>query len=317
MHIKRNLLKSFSFILGVLVCVGWISSLAAAAGTVSDMAEEKDETAHLMTVVSNFEFQPTLLDEPTVEQIAANSAVGLSATTLEEGWAFIPEGEGVDETSEVENHAAHNLPFECKPLGAMKIVAHNQRSNGERTRNRNGMTVTINPNLVPYGSIVYIEGLGFRYNQAGTYSDDTSNVYVYFSDSEEVETWNEKEANIYLVNNNANMDLANSDLVETVSKGDFKLTAYCPCSICCGCYGAAPQNKFGSIGTYVYEGTTIAVDPSVIPYGSLVYIEGIGLRFAADCGGAIKTNRIDMYFASHEDAEEFGVQNHNIMLVKY
>ena len=61
-------------------------------------------------------------------------------------------------------------------------------------------------------------------------------------------------------------------------------------------------------GTIPAEGRTIAVDPSVIPYGTQVYIDGYGVYVAEDCGGAIKGNRIDMYFESHQAACQFGVQ---------
>lgn len=46
----------------------------------------------------------------------------------------------------------------------------------------------------------------------------------------------------------------------------------------------------------------IAVDPSVIPLGSRVYIEGVGIRIAADTGGAIKGNFIDIYYDSDNPA---------------
>ncbi|MHA0857599.1 3D domain-containing protein [Paenibacillus sp. CMAA1364] len=62
-------------------------------------------------------------------------------------------------------------------------------------------------------------------------------------------------------------------------------------------------------GTRVTEGRTIAVDKNVIPMGWWVYIEGIGFRRAEDTGGAIKGNKIDVYYDSLQNARNFGRKN--------
>lgn len=89
--------------------------------------------------------------------------------------------------------------------------------------------------------------------------------------------------------------------------GEFKLTAYCPCVKCCG-----KSDGITATGTLAEEGRTIAVDPRVIPYGSTVtlyYEDGTVHTYTAeDCGGAIKENRIDVFFDDHQAALEFGVQ---------
>jgi uncharacterized protein YabE (DUF348 family)/3D (Asp-Asp-Asp) domain-containing protein len=59
-------------------------------------------------------------------------------------------------------------------------------------------------------------------------------------------------------------------------------------------------------GTRVTEGRTIAVDKNVIPLGWWVYIEGLGFRRAEDTGGAIKGNKIDVYYESLSAANNFG-----------
>lgn len=88
--------------------------------------------------------------------------------------------------------------------------------------------------------------------------------------------------------------------------GDFSLTAYCPCTICCDQWGGSPIGKTTAIGVGAYSGITFAVDPNKIPYGTTLYIEGVGVGKATDCGGAIKGNRIDVYFADHKEALNFG-----------
>lgn len=98
----------------------------------------------------------------------------------------------------------------------------------------------------------------------------------------------------------------------------FTCTAYCSCRICCGSY--SPEVRGGvahtATGTVPEEGRTIAVDPSVIPYGTKVYIDGMGIFTAEDCGGAIKGNHIDIYFGTHEGAKQFGTQRLYVTIVK-
>jgi len=50
----------------------------------------------------------------------------------------------------------------------------------------------------------------------------------------------------------------------------------------------------------------IAVDPGVIPLGSKVYVDGYGYAIASDTGGAIKGNKIDVFFPSKSDAYRWG-----------
>jgi 3D (Asp-Asp-Asp) domain-containing protein len=44
----------------------------------------------------------------------------------------------------------------------------------------------------------------------------------------------------------------------------------------------------------------------VIKLGTYVYVEGYGFAIAADTGGAIKGNRIDLCFNSRREALNFG-----------
>lgn len=101
---------------------------------------------------------------------------------------------------------------------------------------------------------------------------------------------------------------------ELISLGEFKLTAYCSCRRCCGIWAEnrpvdsnGNELVYGVSGELLRAGYSVAVDTSVIPYGTVLVINGQEYE-AVDCGGAVNGNHIDVYFSEHEDAVEFGVQ---------
>lgn len=85
------------------------------------------------------------------------------------------------------------------------------------------------------------------------------------------------------------------------SLGVFKITYYCPCSSCSDGYGSMT-----STGVIAQPNHTIAVDPSVIPYGTRVAIDGT-VYVAEDCGGGVNGNHIDIYVTHHSNIPVQGV----------
>lgn len=63
--------------------------------------------------------------------------------------------------------------------------------------------------------------------------------------------------------------------------------------------------------------STIAVDPNVIPLGTKVYVSGYGIAIAADTGGAIKGNIIDVYLNTHEECISWGRRNVTVQILEY
>ncbi len=111
--------------------------------------------------------------------------------------------------------------------------------------------------------------------------------------------------------------LVNMLFVNNVKADVFKATAYCSCVKCCDkdpsdkWYGITASGKRAKWGT-------IAVDRKVIKLGSKLRIDGFPdtIFRAEDVGGAIKGNRIDVWFPSHKEALQFGVKNIVIQVVR-
>ncbi len=92
--------------------------------------------------------------------------------------------------------------------------------------------------------------------------------------------------------------------------GTFNATAYCGCASCCGSAGGHTAS-----GTTPRAGRTIATDPSVIPLGSKVLIDGKEY-VAEDTGGAIGGKRVDIFFSSHSAALQFGRRSVEVSIKK-
>ncbi|MGL4772000.1 MAG: 3D domain-containing protein [Clostridium sp.] len=95
--------------------------------------------------------------------------------------------------------------------------------------------------------------------------------------------------------------------MQTISRGGinvpFKKELVCEATAYSGHNATATGRK----PVYNPNGlSTIAVDPSVIPLGSKVYVDGYGYAIAADTGGAIKGNKIDVFLNSDAACRSWG-----------
>ncbi len=102
--------------------------------------------------------------------------------------------------------------------------------------------------------------------------------------------------------NKANQVTTRSESIPRDNNGwvKFVATAYCGCSKCCG-----KSTGITASGTKATQGKTVAM-PSFYKFGTKIEIQGMGTYIVEDRGGAIKGNRIDIFFSSHKQALNFG-----------
>lgn len=107
----------------------------------------------------------------------------------------------------------------------------------------------------------------------------------------------------------ANEEADSKESSSVRSLGVFKTTGYCPCKNCSGGWG-----RHTSTGTVATAGRTVAVDPSVVPYGSKIMINGV-IYTAEDKGGGVRGHHIDIFYDTHSESRHHGVQNTEVFLV--
>lgn len=70
-------------------------------------------------------------------------------------------------------------------------------------------------------------------------------------------------------------------------------------------------------GAPVQAGVTVAADPDILPLGSAVYIEGVGLRYIQDTGSAVKGKALDVAVDTHSEALTWsGYGTHRVWLLE-
>lgn len=90
-----------------------------------------------------------------------------------------------------------------------------------------------------------------------------------------------------------------------VSLGTFKLTAYCPCTKCCG-----KNDGITASGTVATQGRTVACNS--LPAGTEVIINE--KRYIVEDTGNMGDEVIDIFFNNHQDALDFGVQHKEVFI---
>lgn len=105
------------------------------------------------------------------------------------------------------------------------------------------------------------------------------------------------------------VDFYDSYLPVTSHSALFTVTHYCGCSKCCGAYSDGSESiAYGASGKRLEALVSVAVDPSVIPLGTVLHDAEGRLYRAEDTGGAIKGNRIDLFVGDHQRAKELGIR---------
>ncbi|MHC4434125.1 MAG: 3D domain-containing protein [Planctomycetota bacterium] len=87
----------------------------------------------------------------------------------------------------------------------------------------------------------------------------------------------------------------------------MRVTAYCPCSKCCGSY----SDGITASGHKISEGDRFVAADRRYPFGTEMIIPGYKNSQTVevlDRGGAIRGNRLDVFFNSHQEALEWGVR---------
>ena len=93
--------------------------------------------------------------------------------------------------------------------------------------------------------------------------------------------------------------------------GKARTTAFCPCRQCCG------NNTLTYTGTVPTVHRTVAVDPDVIPLGTKIMFAGSDIVYTAeDIGSGVNDLSVDIFVATHQEAEDYGVKYIDVYYAK-
>ena len=147
---------------------------------------------------------------------------------------------------------------------------------------------------------------------------EVEDIDSFFSNKTEIQIETEQQTPETVQTTPENVSSQQSDDTEIIIKSDteqsnewesieMRVTAYCPCPQCCGEY----SDGITACGHKIQPGDTFVAADSRYSFGTEMLIPGYSNNQPVrvlDRGGAIKGNRLDVFFATHEEALEWGVQ---------
>ena len=96
-------------------------------------------------------------------------------------------------------------------------------------------------------------------------------------------------------------------LVPVVEPNFIKVTAYCPCEICCGKWADGQTAS----GYWIQPGDRFVAAPKHIPFGTKLIVPGYNNDQPVevkDRGGAITVSRLDVFYDTHQTAKNWGIK---------
>ena len=101
---------------------------------------------------------------------------------------------------------------------------------------------------------------------------------------------------------------------ETIGKIVFmNVSAYCPCPKCCEQY----SDGITANGYRIQKNDKFVAAPSIYPFGTIMKIPGYNNNLPVivrDRGGAIKDNKLDLYFDTHQEALNWGRKHISVIV---
>lgn len=94
----------------------------------------------------------------------------------------------------------------------------------------------------------------------------------------------------------------------------MRVTAYCPCAKCCGKYADGVTAN----GHRIRPGEWFAAADKSLPFGTMIAIPGYNDGRPVpvwDRGGAIKGDRLDVFFPTHKEALQWGVKQVEVSII--
>lgn len=197
------------------------------------------------------------------------------------------------ESTQSERHTEHQTEFEY--LGDWEVAAYSSDesdmtySGGVPVEHHTAAGIL---SVFKIGDTVLIDGDTYVIEDKVD-EDAKEKLRIYFDSYEEAKRFGRKKCAIY----------RHSELPEESPYylGEFQVTGYCSCTICCG----EKEERLTKSETVPRASHTVAADPSVIPLGTRIVIDDV-VYTVEDTGKAVEGMRLDIFFDSHEEAVRYG-----------